>query len=395
MHQLLDRYIDGTASPAEWEELLVLVEGIGPADTETLSEPLLELWEKARQQRLPSRAHLLDREKMFAAIVSDEGDVAVLPSAVRTIQWTRIAAAAVITGALVLGGIILFNRGKEQDLAIAPSLAALEKVKPGTEGAILTLADGRQVPLDSMATAAIPNQDNTIITNSNGKLAYTPARGLAHKKSDMPSFNTVATARANQYQLLLPDGSKVWLNAASSIRFPTAFTGHERTVEVTGEVYFEIAKDASKPFFVRCGATTVAVLGTSFNINAYADEAYVRTSLLEGSVKVSNGSKSSALAPGQESFSGADEKLTIAAGNIEMAIAWKNGYFQFDKASLPVILRQIGRWYDLDIVYTGVVPDRIFQGKIQRSLPLSGILHLLQQGDVHFTLQGKTLKVTK
>lgn len=392
VHELFAKYLAGDCSRAEWEELLVLVSGMDEQDTETLSGPLLRLWEQARDGDLPSTAHLVDRTRMYAAITRDTGETAnvpVIPVRRIRISWGRLAA-AVVLGMIVTGGFYFFHHPTAR---VIPNWSvAADQVKPGMDKAVLILSGGRQIILDSTARGVLSRQGNTTVINLNGKLSYQEARG-GPTAPGAPVYNTVATARANQYELVLPDGTAVWLNAVSSIRFPTAFTGRDRTVELTGEAYFEVAKDPSRPFFVKVNGAVVDVLGTHFNINAYADETELKTSLLEGSVKVSSGGKSSVLTAGQEASIRPNGELIAEMGNVELAVAWKNGYFQFDRAPLPVIMRQIGRWYDLDIRYEGPVPDREFKGKLQRSLPLSGILHLLQKGDIHFRLEGKALTV--
>jgi transmembrane sensor len=398
-NELFAQYLNGNCSPAEWEELLVLIAGIGENETEILTEPLFHLWERAHNKELRSTAHLIDREKMFAAIIQEYGRQAETERPMRRIKWRRIAAAAAIVGLLIISGMLYMKRDRNQQIINTTAFISPERVKPGIDKAVLILANGQQIILDSSATGAISKQGNTTVINFNGKLAYEASKSGSNAATEI-SYNTVTTARANQYQLVLPDGSKVWLNALSSIRFPIAFTGKDRTVEITGETYFEVAPlysskgDGSKvPFHVKVAGSDIEVLGTHFNVNAYKDENLVKTSLLEGSVKVSRANKSGKLVPGQEASIPPDGEIKIAAGDVELAVAWKNGYFQFDQASLRVIMRQIGRWYNLDIKYAGAVPDRVFKGKIQRSLPLSGILNLLQEGDIHFKVEGKVLTV--
>src|SRR6185312_1588485 len=194
----------------------------------------------------------------------------------------------------------------------------------------------------------------------------------------------------------LSDGSKVWLNAESAITFPTAFTGNERKVTIKGEAYFEVAHDASKPFQVTVNGMQVQVLGTHFNINAYEDDDYIKTTLLQGSVKVTKGNESVLIAPGEQA------KVNNASGDIKIkkdvdldeAVAWKNGFFYFSHADLQTVLRQFSRWYDVDVEYEGVLPKRLFEGKIQRSLNLSEALRILETNDVHFKIMGKKIEVT-
>lgn len=387
-NQLFQKYLAGTCTSSEWEELLVLVANIDENDAETLTKPLYQLWLKAGRNELERPP--FDKEKLYKTIIQSEEEQLAPP--VRRIRWWRIAAAAVFIGVIVTAGVFFFNRDSQPAKPrIAEGSDAAEKIKPGTDKAILTLANGQQIVLDSSATGTISQQGNVKVINLNGQLAY---EGEKNGTMAEMLYNTVTTANANQYQLVLRDGTKVWLNAASSIRFPADFVGTTRTVEITGEAYFEVAKDASKPFHVKVNGTDIEVLGTHFNVNAYTDEAVVKTSLLEGSVKITSGNKSNKLAPGQEANVTSSGDLTISSGNVDMSVAWVKGYFQFDQAPLPVIMRQIGRWYDLDIKYEGAVPDRIFKGKIQRTLPLSSILNLLRNGDIQFRVEGKTLVIT-
>lgn len=423
---LFTKYLEGACTEAEWEELRGLINGIDEQDAAALTPGLWTLWEKARQGELPSTAHLIDKEKMYAAVIRDnrqdreegqtgegqtegrqkaegqsggnytgeEEEVHTHPGQLRpTRLWKRIgwAAAAILIGLLILSRT-LYHTGSSPIAGNTKTILP-DQVKPGSNKATLTLDNGQQVELDSAGKGVLTRQGNSkIVKDGNGRLSYRKD-GTEPSGTTIP-YNRISTARANQYQLVLADGTKVWLNASSSLRFPVAFEGRERTVEMTGEAYFEIAQDAARPFHVKVDGTDIEALGTEFNINAYRDEALLKTSLLEGAVKITASGKSGKLVPGQEASLHPGGTLTIEQGNVALAAAWKNGYFQFDKAPLPAVMRQIGRWYDLDIEYTGPVPDRMFKGKIQRSLPLSGILHLLQKGGVHFTIEGRVLKVT-
>ena len=220
---------------------------------------------------------------------------------------------------------------------------------------------------------------------TNGQLVYTPLIN----KSDKVVFNTLATPRGGQFKLSLPDGSEVWLNAVSSIRYPTAFIGNERKVEITGEAYFEIAHDAAKPFKVIVNGTEVKVLGTHFNINAYNDEATVKTTLLEGIVSLSNAASAVVtLKPGQQAQIGNSRDIKVINNvDIDQEVAWKNGYFSFYKADLQTVMRQIGRWYDLEILYEGKIPERQFGGKIDRNSNATEVLKILEESKVHFRIE--------
>lgn len=205
-------------------------------------------------------------------------------------------------------------------------------------------------------------------------------------------FNTMRTPRGGEYRLQLPDGSKVWLNAASSITYPNIFTGDTRSVEITGEAYFEVAKDAARPFKVQAGNMKVEVLGTHFNINAYPGEPVIKTTLLEGAVRIQD----AVLKPGQQASLAATGQFRVEDDvETEEVMAWKNGFFQFNDADMPTVMRQLENWYDITVAYEGRVPKRSFGGAIQRSLPLSKVLDILEENNVRFKIEGRNITVMK
>jgi ferric-dicitrate binding protein FerR (iron transport regulator) len=195
--------------------------------------------------------------------------------------------------------------------------------------------------------------------------------------------------------VVLADGSKVWLNAESSITFPTAFIGKERNVEIKGEAYFEVAHNAQMPFNVKVKNMTVQVLGTHFNVNAYDDENWIKTTLLEGSIKVSKGSDSKIIKPGEQAQTenGDNSLIAVQAVDPDEVVAWKNGLFHFNNAGLPEVMHQLSRWYDVDVVYNGPVPKRKFGGEMQSNLKLSQVLELLEKNEVNFKIEGKKIIV--
>lgn len=262
---------------------------------------------------------------------------------------------------------------------------------PGSDGAILTLADGKQVVLDSLNNGVIASQNGSDVILHNGLLAY----DLTDKLTKGVEYNTITTPNGRQFAATLPDGTRVWLNAASSIRYPTVFTKHERAVEVTGEVYMEVMADKSKPFLVRVNDLEVQVLGTSFNINAYHDEPNIKTTLLDGSIKVMEKEQPHSgviLQPGQQVVY--NENITVnKAVDIEQVVAWKNGVFNLNGATLEAFMRQIARWYDLKVVYKGAVPYEIFKGKMGRDLQLSQILQVLSLYNIQYKLSEKTITI--
>jgi ferric-dicitrate binding protein FerR (iron transport regulator) len=214
--------------------------------------------------------------------------------------------------------------------------------------------------------------------------------------SDNSALNTITTPRGGQYQVVLPDGSKVWLNAASSIEFPTSFTGNTRNVSITGEAYFEVAKNAAKPFLVKTNRAVIEVLGTHFNVMAYDDEAEMKTTLLEGAVKVKSGSTSNYLRHGQQAVLNATGQTRVLDDvDVDDATAWKNGIFQFNDAGIEVIMRQASRWYDVNVSYEGQIPVKQFTGRISRKVKASELLNMLAYTGVKFRIEGKNIIVTK
>lgn len=320
-------------------------------------------------------------------------------------SFRRIAAAAVFTGVLLTASYYFIGRkNNKQTIAATHALTKTVKdVSPGGNKAILTLADGSTIVLDSAKEGALSSQGNTqVIKLNNDQLAY-QAKGQA----GAVLYNTISTPRGGTYKIILPDDTKVWLNAASSLRFPTAFTGGERNVEITGEAYFEVASIAAGngkkvPFIVHVNkeqgndGMKVEVLGTHFNIMAYGDEKVARTTLLEGAVKVTQSNNSVLLSPMQQAIaskSGNDLKVTNHVDTNEET-AWVNGMFQYNDADLSTIMRQLCRWYDVEVNYTGAVPADHFTGKMPRNLSLAKVLKILELSDVHFRIEGKKIIVT-
>jgi len=306
--------------------------------------------------------------------------------------WIRFAAAVVLI--LIISGIFYKaeNRTNEQKTTalLLPSKKA-EGGVPGGNHARLIMADGTAIVLDSIQNGKI-QQGNASISKQNGLLVYD---GKMQANGTMPvTYNTLTTPSGGQYKLILADGSKVWLNASSSLHFPTAFTGKERNVELTGEAYFEVAKNKEKPFHVNVNGMQVEVLGTHFNVNAYADENSIKTSLLEGSVKIKRGSVSGLLKPGQQGvLENNNNDLKIKKVNMDEVVAWKNGLFQFDGAGIKTIMLEISRWYNVEIVYSGKVPQRSFVGKISRDAALPDVLKILELSNVKFNVTGRKIIV--
>ena len=308
--------------------------------------------------------------------------------------WLRIAAAAAIILLTGAGAYWWLSQAPKPDLATTNKYIKND-IAPGGNRAVLTLADGTSIVLDSAHNGILTQQGNAaVVKQRNGQLAYQTAASYKLQAASQPVYNALATPRGGQYQLVLPDGTKVWLNAASSIRYPTAFAGKERKIEMTGEAYFEVAVNAGMPFIVKANGQEVKVLGTQFNVNAYEDEAMVKTTLLEGAVQVTKDAATTLLKPGQQCSLTKSGTMTVTDDvDPEDAVAWKNGMFSFKSADIRTIMRQIARWYDVDIVYNKDIQGR-FNAEIPRNIYASDVLKALElTRKVKFGIDGKKIIV--
>lgn len=311
--------------------------------------------------------------------------------------WLPYAAAVL----LLLLGVWYFRPVKQT----APATVASKETKavtPGKEGAVLTLADGSKILLDSVGNGIVAHQSGAELSVEDGQLAYKKTGAAAPEET----FNTLVTPRGRQFKIILPDGTMAWLNAASSIRFPTQFTKDVRRVDISGEVYFEAASVTKGgqpvPFVVNAdNRFEVRVLGTRFNVNAYTDEPSLNTTLLEGKVAVAmnrrSGKQEIILRPGDQAaltmHGDIVGKIQVKPADIGKVMAWKNGVFDFEDARIDEVMRQLKRWYDIEVKYESGVPDIQFVGKMTRDIPLSGLLIALEKSNVHFRLEGRTLIV--
>lgn len=384
--ELLQKYINQTCSPAEVDELFAMAENgeAGAAGNELLQQHFLQglqptgYTNDALGQRLQSRFELIKQQ------IADEEPT---PKR-RNLVWRWMAAAAII----VLAGCGIWYWLLTQSHTVSHQEA---EVQPGSDRAVLTLADGKTISLDSSTQGTIGRQGQTDINQRGGQLIYDASKA----PSGAEIYNTLSTPRGGQYQLTLPDGSKVWLNAASSIRFPAVFNDSARVVYITGEVYFEVSKQTGKsgkrvPFNVMIPGAEIKVLGTHFNVNAYADEDAIRTTLLEGSVTVKS-RETVVLKPGQQAVMAPHSPLaTNYSPDIEQVIAWKNGLFRFDGVGLSTVMRQLARWYDVEVTYAPGAPIlELFNGAIQRNLQLSQVLTGMDAMGIHVKREGKRLIV--
>jgi transmembrane sensor len=308
----------------------------------------------------------------------------------RSFWRPAVAAAAVVT--LVTGAALFYYQAKKP--AANNPIVKRNEIKPGGNKAILTLANGRKISLTDASNGQIAVQANVRITKTaTGQIIYELPGGDSTEKS---VYNTIEAPAGGQWQVVLPDRSKVWLNARSSLSYPTSFTGNERKVRLKGEAYFEIAHNANMPFRVISKEQTVEVLGTHFDIMAYDDEAIMKTTLLEGAVKITNGSRSRILAPGEQAQV-SDELMKVTNdADLEDVIAWKNGYFKFNE-NVGSIMRKVARWYDVEIIYgNNADPSLHFGGKISRYKNLSSALKIMElTGNIHFKVAGRRVTVMR
>ena len=262
---------------------------------------------------------------------------------------------------------------------------------PGGNKAVLTLANGKIIILDSVQNGIIVKMANFEVNKTkDGQLVY----HVVENSTQKPGFNTLSTPRGGQYQVILPDGSKVWLNAASSIKFPSVFKGKIREVELKGEAYFEVAKNAAMPFKVKSTHAKIEVLGTHFNVRAYDDENDMKTTLIEGSVKITSGNLTNVLKPGDQAVLNGDNGMKVINDvDAELETAWKNGLFQFKDASIEEIMRQAALWYNLNISFEGEIPKRYFTGKISRNVKASEFLNMLKYTGIKFRIEGENIIV--
>lgn len=386
---LLGLYKSGGLTQAEWDELR-------DAIRQGEHEPLLEkdfralLEEGGRHESWTSEAEAI----VWRGIQQGRQSGKSAASGVRRllVRWSAVAASIIVCIAL-----IWWFRLPTRSNAKAVAAVTGGDVAPGGNKAILTLANGTQIILDSRQDGRIARQGSTTVLKFNGVISYSREAGRTSAEGDANTllYNTITTPRGGQYELVLPDGSRVWLNSASSLRFPTVFKGARREVELKGEGYFEIEKDAGRPFAVSVNKMKVQVLGTSFNTMAYSDEQTINTTLLDGAVIVTQGDMQKKLEPGQQAaLDSAGHRLSVRKVDMRQVIAWKTGLFEFDNTDLATVMRQVARWYDIEVVYR-VSPDKtLLGGSISRNLNLKEVLGLLEANGInHFKLEGKKVFV--
>jgi ferric-dicitrate binding protein FerR (iron transport regulator) len=384
--RILKKYNDGIATQAERRFIEAYYKLLGneagadsvfdPKDSADIRQSILDkVWETAGRQQLIPR----------------------LPAARRRMRSYRIAAAI---GVLLGAGILFYAMGRRSahfghDVQSSLAGTVQQKIVPGGNKAMLTLSNGQHIVLDSTRTGLVATQGNIQISQLDSGLVYgRKARGSY--QDGHVAYNTITTPRGGQYRVTLSDGSRIWLNSASSVRFPSSFTGSTREIQMKGEAYFEIASDASRPFIVNVDAVKIKVLGTHFDVNDYPEDSSIGTTLVSGAVQVTHGDTRITLKPGQQAL--LDKRsgdMRTKHVNVDQMLAWKNGLFYFDKTNITAIMEQVSRWYDVDVVYaTTRLDNKNFSGVVSRYASVSELLSRMElTRTIHFKVEGRTITV--
>ncbi|WP_316800058.1 FecR family protein [Pedobacter frigidisoli] len=380
INELLDKYVHKTIGEDDFIELFQYI------SKDEYKHVLDDYMKYSDKLTLPDAdVHHVDWQHMYNNIVDKKEKS-------RTAIVIDFAKKITIAASLVAVGYIAYHTylGKSMQQTTGKTVKA--DLAPGGNKAILKLGDGTEIILNDAQNGGLSQQGSSVINKENeGLISY-----AANERKETRVFtNVLTTPRGGQYRLELPDHSQVWLNAESSITFPTAFTGQYRKVSVTGEVYFEVSKDKSKPFMVENQNTTIEVLGTHFNVNVYPNEVQSAVTLLEGSVRLKNNHSSRILQPGQQAvFEANGSQIQLRNVDTENVVDWKNGLFIFEDASITEVMRQVERWYDVDVKYVGKVPAIKFNGIVSRNNNVSKLLKFLRAaGNIEFNINNKTIEV--
>lgn len=391
--ELLEKFAKNEATPAEWEAFSAHLTRLDSAAYQQLLDTYGDIVRAATVTAAPDKNLLaairqqISSQEQKHIPAPQTSPVITIP--VRNRRWLYYGAAAVFLMAAATGAWFFI----QQKPAPVAAIAEAAPIPPGKNKAVLTLANGREILLDDAKEGDIASQGAVkIIKTNKAVLAY---RGGA-AGSGATGYNTITTPRGGLYELILPDGTHAWLNAASSLRFPVSFTGTARRVELKGEGYFSVVHDPAHPFIVGFNQSNIEVLGTEFNIKTYDDEPAARSTLINGSIRITCGQQAVLLQPGKMAVAATNapqQPVQVVTADTEQVTAWKNGKMALTNASLVELMREVSRWYDVDVHYTGMVPDRHFFGLINRNVYLSTILDFLRNNGVHVQQQGRNITI--
>ncbi len=383
---LLEKFNDGTISDEELQALNAWYASLDAVQDSELYNPTHQTAADLTQQRLQE----------LKTRISGEATPMFPVKGIFPIAWIRRIAVAVTGIALISVSYLIFNSNKsiKPVITLQQKPGAKQDVAPGTSTPVLTLADGSTISLDSIGNGSLGlRQKNNLLKSGTGELTYSDER-FAGKVLE---YNTLFVPKGSKMvHLTLSDGTQVWLNSFSSLRYPVTFSGKERRVEITGEAYFEVAKNEQLPFIVQREEIEVKVLGTHFNVNSYADENNIKITLLEGAIKINNASTSKLLRPGDQAALNGNGGIAVNADvDLDEVIAWKNGRFEFNGQTIDQIMRQVERWYDVKVEYKGKIADDHFVGDVSRMENVSEVLKMLAHtGVINFTIENKTIIVS-
>lgn len=375
---LFRKYIDGIASKEEVEELLSFfqTEENESEINELIKYVLAEQSFPKTWETLETRKRIFDSKQVLLAAIKPQKPIV----STRKLGWWAIATAASILLIATFSFIYFGNKRATQEVEVG-----IVDVFPGSNKAVLTLSNGKKISLTDAENGQLAEQSGVRVSKTkDGMIVYS----TVENSKNYSAYNTIETPRGGEFQVVLPDGSKVWLNAASSLKYPLSFGAlKERKVELSGEAYFEVVHNKSQPFRVATSGQTVEVLGTHFNVNSYADEKKTTTTLEEGSIKVYNKRQAETIKPGEQTLLNRNGDIVVQEADLQTALAWKNGKIKFRDADIKTIMRQISRWYDIEVEYQGDLPERSFNGGVDRTAKLSSLLKILELNNIHFTIQ--------
>ena len=401
---LLHQYFNNTISPADCAELIRYVNDTEPEKLAALIDKELTANDTGTDFTGLQAQTVFDRIRSDPRYARSSAEVLIIPSKAPFLHIKYWLSAAAILLCCIIGAT--FMRKVGQPVSVADNQVVKPRqphvtIKPGGIKATLTLAGGQIISLNDAGSGLLARTGNTSIQKTHdGQIIYNlDVSNIRHTDpvNAERTYNTLSTGKGGEYQVTLPDGTKVWLNSASSLIYPTEFTGSERQVKLTGEAYFEVAKNKEKPFYVDINKVQVRVLGTHFNITAYNDDDQMTATLLEGAVRIIKNSRQSLLKPGEQAvINNTNDRIAVSDANVNKAMAWKNGYFIFNEETLESIMKKVSRWYDVQVEYQGYFSDQKFGGTFNMDKSITELLHNLEKiGNVHFKVEESKIIVMK